>query len=106
MSFPSDAKLPLLAQLYDAASNQARAEILLRVPDNLVLKYATPILETLRHAAFSEGELFIQQRVAVLMAVRDSAGHLPANLAHDLERMRHAMAAYAAEPPAAVPDEA
>lgn len=102
MSFPYDAKLPVLTQLYEAPDNRARADILLRCPDNVILKYATPLAETLRHRGFEAGEMFVTQRLAVALAVRDAHGMLPAKLAQDLETMRAALSVYAAGPPSAL----
>lgn len=90
-------KLPIIQQLHDADSDRERADILLRCPDALILKYAQVFEGACRH--FEAGRIFVERRLAILLAVRNSAGGLPGKLALDLEVLRAELVAYAAGAP-------
>lgn len=94
----ADSMQPLLRELLDADGDRARAEVLLRMPDNVVLKYASPIADACRRAAFEAGLMFLEMRVAVLCAVRGADGCLPIDIAADAEAMRAALARFVAAP--------
>jgi len=93
------AKLPLIQQMQDAGDNRARADLLLRCSDGVVLKYADALVCLCRHAGFEVGEVFVQCRVAAMLATRTGAGGLPGRLAMDVETLRAALAAYSAGAP-------
>lgn len=93
------AKLPLIQQMQDAGDNRVRADLLLRCPDGVVLKYADMLAGLCRHAGFEAGEIFVQCRVAAMLATRSAAGGLPGRLAMDVETLRAALTAYAAGAP-------
>ncbi|SFQ10307.1 hypothetical protein [Nitratireductor indicus] len=101
--------LPIIEQMHNAADDRARADILLRCPDGVMLKYADVFRDACRRAAFDPGETLVHYREAALMAVRDANGLLPPAIAGPLEELRQAMARFAAggrpqEPPAADTD--
>ncbi|TPM92709.1 hypothetical protein [Mesorhizobium sp. B2-1-3A] len=87
--------LPMLRQLHDADGDIARADVLLRMPDSILLKYHGVILESCRRARFEAGQQFVDLRTALMLAVRDSQGLPPADLADLAERMRAGLAAFA-----------
>lgn len=87
-----DTMLPILRQLYDAEGDRARADILLRMPDSVMLKYRSSIVECCRRACFEVGLAFIDLRVSVLLAVRDAEGRAPAELSTIAERYRDSLA--------------
>ncbi|TPN79980.1 hypothetical protein [Mesorhizobium sp. B1-1-2] len=93
----TDSMLPMLRQLYDADGDRERADILLRMPDSVLLKYRGPIVECCRRGCFEVGLAFIDLRISLLLAVRDGQGCAPADLARVAERYRETLAAFAAE---------
>lgn len=96
-------KLPIIEQLQNAPGDRQRADLLLRCPDSIVLKYAEPIAAICRRASFEAGELFVHSRVAALLSVRNAAGGLPGKLAMDMEMLRAVLAAFAAGAPLTPP---
>ncbi|RWG76153.1 MAG: hypothetical protein EOQ69_32450 [Mesorhizobium sp.] len=90
----TDTMLPMLRQLYDADGNRARADMLLRMPDSVMLKYRGSIVECCRRASFEVGLAFVDLRVAVLLAVRDANGRAPADLEGVAEKCRDSLAAF------------
>lgn len=94
----SQGRIAMLQQMLDADSDRARADVLLRCPDSVLMKYAAEFTAACRRASFEAGEMFATTRISALLAVRDTAGLLPAALAKDLEDMRGALAVYAARP--------
>jgi hypothetical protein len=98
-------QLPLIREMHDAPDDRARAEILLRLPDAVVLRHAPIFAEACRRARFEDGFVFVELRVAALMATRDAAGLLPARTVQELDALRAALARYCAgaggdDPPA------
>lgn len=87
-------KLPMIDQLHNAGDNRGRADVLLRCPDAVMLKYETVFLNACRE--FPAGELFVLQRTNAMRAVRSPAGGLPGALALELETLRAELTAYAA----------
>ncbi|NUR12336.1 MAG: hypothetical protein HOQ20_10915 [Bradyrhizobium sp.] len=90
-------KLPIVEQMHNADGDRARADVLLRCPDAVLLKYETVFLNACRH--FPAGELFVLQRSNAMRMVRSAAGGLPGSIALELETLRAELAAYAAGAP-------
>ncbi|WP_421912752.1 hypothetical protein [Mesorhizobium sp.] len=92
----TDTMLPILRQLHDADGDRARADVLLRMPDAVALKYHPVIDAACRKAGFEAGWKFLAMRVSLCLAVRDQAGQPPADLADMAERFRAALAEFVA----------
>ena len=93
----TDTMLPMLRQLHDADGDQARADILLRMPDSVMLKYHEVIHAACRRAGFEAGSNYLALRVSLSLAVRDAAGMLPADLMVSEEQYRRALAEFAGD---------
>lgn len=91
----TDSMTPLIRQLHDADGDRARARILLAMPDTLTLKYAAVLVAACERARFAGGGEFVRRRLAIMRAVRDDDGLLPAHIAEDFEGFRRAFAAFA-----------
>ena len=91
----SDSMLPLVREMHDAADDRSRADILLRVPDTILLKYAEIFEKCCRKTDFQPGLDFILLRIVAMGAVRTEAGHLPPEQIAHLESYRSALALYA-----------
>lgn len=89
-------RLPIIQQMLDARDDRARADVLLRCPDSIMLKYAPVFRQACQATGFIAGEAFVEQRVACMLAVRGAAGGLPGRVALELETLRAELAAYAA----------
>jgi hypothetical protein len=94
-----NAKLPNIAQMHGCNSDRERADVLLRCPDAVLLKYSAVFDDACRRVSFEAGRLFIAGRLAVLHATRNAAGGLPGGLALELETMRAELTAFAAGAP-------
>jgi hypothetical protein len=92
-------KLPIVDQLHNANDDRGRADVLLRCPDALLLKYEGVFLNACRE--FPAGELFVLHRTIAMRHVRSAAGGLPGGLALELETLRAELVAYAAGAPVA-----
>ncbi|MER8380694.1 hypothetical protein [Mesorhizobium sp. M1399] len=90
-------RLPIIDQLHNADDDRGRADVLLRCPDATLLKYGEVFLRACRQ--FPAGELFVQERILAMRAVRSAAGGLPGALALELETLRAELTAYAAGAP-------
>ncbi|TIR00847.1 hypothetical protein [Mesorhizobium sp.] len=90
----TDTMLPMLRQLYDADGDRARADILLRMPDSVMLKYRGSIEECCRRASFEVGLAFVDIRTSIMLAVRDAQGRAPADLADVADKCRDSLAAF------------
>lgn len=90
-------KLPMIDQMHNANDDRGRADVLLRCPDAVLLKYETVFLNACRQ--FPAGELFVLQRTNAMRSVRSAAGGLPGALALELETLRAELTAYAAGAP-------
>ncbi|MEQ9247048.1 MAG: hypothetical protein RLO21_13755 [Nitratireductor sp.] len=88
--------LPIVEQMRDADDDRARAALLLRCPDRVLLEHGEEICTACRRAHFEPGEVFVLLRTTALQAVRHSNGELPDNLARPLEQYREAMARFVA----------
>jgi hypothetical protein len=86
--------LPMLRQLHDADGDHARADILLRMPDSVMLKYRAAIVESCRRASFEVGLAFVDLRTSILLAVRDADGRAPADLTDIADKCRDSLAAF------------
>jgi len=92
----TDTMLPILRQLHDADGDRARADVLLRMPDSVMLKYHEVIDGACRRAGFEAGWNFAALRVSLSLAVRDRLGLPPAELAATVEHFRTGLAEFAA----------
>lgn len=85
-----DFMLPIIRQMLDAESDRRRAQILLIVPDAVLMKYRPVFEGACRRARFDVGLSFIDWRRAGWHAVRDANGLV------DDERFDRARAEFAA----------
>ncbi|TIV65825.1 MAG: hypothetical protein E5V86_10615 [Mesorhizobium sp.] len=92
----TDTMLPILRQLHDADGDRARAGILLRMPDSVLLKYHVVIDTACRKAGFEAGAQYLSIRVSLTLAVRDGDGLPPVELAVTWEQYRRALVEFAA----------
>lgn len=92
----TDSMMPILRQMHDAADDRARADILLRVPDTILLKFAALFEECCRKACFEAGSNFILLRLVAMRAVRSADGTLPADTVAHLDSYRAGLAVFAA----------
>jgi len=90
-----DAMIPIIRQLHDADGDQARARLLLVMPDSLLLKFAGTIGDACQRAGFHAGAEYVLRRVTLMRATRDRQGRIPAVLADDFDSYRTAFAAFA-----------
>lgn len=95
MSFPSNALLPVIAQMRDADDDRARARILLALDDATVLKHAEIFQRYCRASRFDLGDEFVAMRVAKLRHTRDDRGRLPEPFDMEFLRFRAQFANYA-----------
>lgn len=91
----TDTMQPLLRELYDADGDRARAGVLLRMPDSLMLKYHDIIDAACRKAGFEVGWHYLAIRVSLALAVRDADGLPPVDLSIAWENYRRAMVEFA-----------
>lgn len=91
----TDSMLPIIRQLHDADGDQARAIVLLAMPDTVLLKYASTVAETCKRAQFEGGAEYVLRRVVAMRAVRGRDGLLPRHIAEEFEEFRNAFAAFA-----------
>lgn len=90
-----DSMIPIIRQLHDADGDQARARILLIMPDTILLKYAGTIGEACQRAGFDAGCEYVLRRVTLMRAVRGKDGLLPPPLADEFSDFRQAFATFA-----------
>lgn len=74
MSDGVNAMLPIIRQMHEAESDEARAKILLQVPDAVLMRHMAVFAKACRRAGFELGELFIDVRRAEWHAVRGVDG--------------------------------
>jgi len=75
-------------ELRGAGTAEERARIVLRLPDELVLQMAVPLLDACRQTQFGLGVAYLTVRIAALCTVRDASGNLPAVDAAHIDRYR------------------
>lgn len=68
---------PPAAHLLNAESHAARAAMLVRLSDALVVTHGPVLEQACRGAGFATGAQFLQVRLAALLSRRDAAGALP-----------------------------
>lgn len=90
-----DSMTPIIRQLHCADGDQARARVLLTMPDTILLKYAGTIGDACRRAGFEAGCEYVLRRVTRMRAVRGKDGLLPPVLADDFSDFRQAFATFA-----------
>ena len=91
----TDSMLPILREMHDAADDRARADILLRVPDTILLKFAAIFDDCCRRASFDAGATYVLLRLTGMRAVRGNDGTLPADTVAHLDSYRAALAVFA-----------
>lgn len=92
----SAAQFKMIEELRQAVGNRARAKILLRCPDAIILSHGAAMgLECRRHT-FEAGWEYCQIRASNLNAMRDEHGLLPAVVAGELEQWRRALSRFSA----------
>lgn len=91
----TDAMEPVIRQLLEAPDHRARARVLLKLPDNLVLLCHDILAGALLAASFEAGLDFLDLRATLLRKVRDENGRVPQPLAAALEDSRRRMVRHA-----------
>lgn len=79
-------QLPVIAELHDAPDDRARAAIVLRLSDAMVLKHHRALERAVD--GFVPAERHFALRVALMQAVRNTHGNLPSGLQTELEHVR------------------
>lgn len=95
MRFAAEDQSPVITQLEAAPTDAERAQLLLRLTDDLVLRYGDELQHTCRREKFGAGVHYLQLRTTALHAVRTRAGELPAAAAMPLELWRRGLVAVA-----------
>lgn len=95
MTCATDSMIPIIRQLHDADGDQARARVLLTMPDTIMLKFAGEVGEACRRAGFEAGCQYVLRRVTLMRAVRGKDGLLPPPLDADFQEFRQAFATFA-----------
>lgn len=70
----TDTMLPIIRQMHEAESDEARARILLVVSDLVLMRYREAFEQACRRARFDLGQHFIDIRRAEWSAVRGADG--------------------------------
>lgn len=91
----ADTDLHIVEQIKLAHGRREIAQILLRVPDGILMTHGEVLRAECRRAHFNEAVHFIELRLSALDAVRDSAGRLPDQVQIPLESWRSSFAAFA-----------
>lgn len=81
----------LANEIRHAESAEARARILLRVPDLVLMQMAPALESACDEAMFDLGTRFIQVKLASFSAVKDEAGELPDAEWERVETVAHTM---------------
>lgn len=89
------ARLPIIQQLIDADGDRARAALLLRMPDSVVMRHADDVGGVCRQTRFDVGLQYVECRLALMLATRGADGLLPAAAVAAFEDFRLAMVAFA-----------
>ncbi|QPC87399.1 hypothetical protein GA830_12100 [Mesorhizobium sp. NBSH29] len=87
-----DTRLPIIRQMMDADSDRDRAQVLLQVPDAVLMKYRTVFEEACQRSGFAQGQFYIDIRRACWHAVRAPDGLLRDPM---FDQARSAFAAFA-----------
>mgnify|MGYP001119047857 CR=1 FL=1 len=90
-----DAMIPIIRQLHDADGDQARARVLLAMPDTILLKFAGEIGNTCQRSGFEPGCQYVLRRVTLMRATRGKDGLIPPPLSDDFDDFRQAFATFA-----------
>lgn len=86
---------PQIREMLDAANDRARADVLLRCPDAVLIKHAEIFTRCCERASFQTGKLFVAARVAAMHAVRNRQGTLPEPLRSSAARIHAEVAIFA-----------
>jgi hypothetical protein len=92
---PGDELSPIFSQLDEAEGPAEKARYLLRLSDDLVLRYLGALQRACFDAGFAIGANYLDCRVAALQAVRDREGRLPEHIVQTLEIWRAGLVAVA-----------
>lgn len=90
-----DEEFFVATEIIDARSDARRAQILLRLPDAVLLERVDAITAACRQAGFKMGLLFIGIRITALSAVRMPDGQLPDHHAATMALWANGMSAIA-----------
>ena len=94
-----DTDLHIVEQVKLAASKREIAQILLRVPDGILMTHHEVLTAECRKARFPDAISYMTVRLVALDAVRDKSGRLPDAVLGPLENWRIAFAAFAQSSP-------
>ncbi len=89
------ATLPIIQQLIDADGDRARAALLLRMPDSVVMRHADDVGDVCRQTRFDVGLQYVECRLALMLATRGADGLLPAAAVAAFEDFRVALFGFA-----------
>jgi hypothetical protein len=64
MSEDANAMLPIIRQMHDAESDEARAGVLLQLPDVVLVRHVAVFAKACRQGGLELGDLFIDMRRA------------------------------------------
>ena len=85
--------LPVVSQLLDATDHSARARILLRLPDAILLTGSPELGRACSAAGFELGAQYIANQVIALHAVRTPKGDLPDHVVQTMQIWRNGLLA-------------
>jgi hypothetical protein len=86
-------------EILNASSAEARAAIVLRVPDAVLHQMSGPLMRACIETRFDLGARLLTVRLAALSAVRDEAGRLPDQATAPVEHYRRLVAGLAGVSP-------
>lgn len=86
---------PIARQILEAETDQRRAAILLRVPDDTVATKGDLLKQACAEAGFTMGATFLELRIGALTATRDRDGKLPEQYLRTFETWRRGFVALA-----------
>lgn len=92
-----DARFPIVAMIEEADGQAARAVLVLRTPDAVLLGHGPAIQDACLAAGFGLGAQYVAVRIALLSAVRDRQGLIPAEYERNAETWRRGLVAFAAQ---------
>lgn len=92
---PAEGLFPIARQILAAATDQERAAILLRLPDEVIVTKGTLLKDACLASQFSLGAHFLDTKIAALTATRGKDGKLPEQHVLAVETWRRGMHAFA-----------
>lgn len=85
-----------VTKIREAATAREIADLLLRVPDAIVLSHGVQLGAESEKMRFGAGAMFLIHRAAGLSAVRDAHGLMPERIAGEIEAWRETFSRFAA----------